>query len=1028
MALYQKVHVSSGFHHRGPRRLDSTSSAPRDFSSDSSQSDDSLSSSLLDATQPQHPSKHHRNYQHINSALEEVNIAPLPSPSKTAENKQRFAISRRATNIPANPVADPILHETESDNLCIPPPPPYHHLDPSPAHALLRKYTPSSDPSTLPSITTTLAPSAPQPRPPAVSMSLPVPACAPSVMVPPSGCEDKQWNYAYSYASSTMAPKSRHEMDDHKTIDSPNHKLTHRPVLTTELQPILQEMKISETNSNHSRQRSLYSGFVTPNPIEIHNELMRLPKLPGPLLIFRTLFADDMDRISSDEYLRKSSKTRKELGYIPIFALPIQCIQLNVDVCLRTALCEMKIVFINNCGKAIKDALFTLPIIGKGTVRNISVCIQNNKTREKQLEEGKRFIETFVVTSDVMDDSFDGIFKRPLNEYIPGLFRFPIEWIGSHDAIEITAQWKQSLHYKDGRYHLNVPLQFAHNILPNNVNLSEIVHINVILNTFVSCVKFGSNSHNLSITDTLHEAKETHLLAIPSEHDIQSKDFHMAYYVETNKVTGCAFISKDNDHGIQHGQGQFVLYINPNTDHKYNNKYDVFGRDIIFLIDRSASMQGSYSKVLQGLTSALDMLHHKDKFGIVCFNETQIYFHGKAEPSQKAKPVQVDLHSIVMRVDGETKQSTTPPIVHDMIAPKCPLFEATAEYIDCAKQFVVNYVPEGGTDIVTPLRWALNMLNNGHKQHRASCHGMPSIPYIVLITDGCDYQEKEILNDIHIELCCQNVRILTFGIGSYCNAHFLTLLSMRSRGWSDHVMYGSDIKNGIESLMQKCQAPVLRDLCIEDDITNNEAIDLYPSNGAIPDLYIDGAPIIVYGTYRNDELMQILMETNHTIRVSGVSVNGEPKIYEFKVNYDAFMSHTLSMPIHEIGLKPQINALMAKHWLHNALDTKQMIVALCVKYKTCLSSYVSMLCCECRDKDEKYNLDINALLSSQTHRNVTKIGVINQDCVGVYDTEINNFNICGGILNSIGQLIDDDIHKSTMTCCAPDCCKCCCLL
>ena len=450
-------------------------------------------------------------------------------------------------------------------------------------------------------------------------------------------------------------------------------------------------METSETQ-NHIKKPSLYTGFVTPNPIELHNDLMRQPKLSGPVLLYRTSF--------------DNNKVVKELGYIPIFALPIQSIVINVDICLETAFIEMNVIFINNCGKEIKDALFALPMID-GTVSNISACIGNHNN-----DDNERYIETFLVDSeDVLNDDeddddndiYDGIFSETLDDYICDLFRLPIPLIDAHDSkITMSCKWQQRLTYNEGRYHLTVPLKFGHNVLPNNVNLNEIIHINVVLNSFLSSIRFGSNTHNLIIDKTLNNSKQTHLTALCCEHNIESKDFHIAYYIETNKITGTAYIDPEDEH--------FILYINPITDSKYiennNIKNNVFGRDIIFLMDRSGSMAGSsHSKGIQALNNALDMLSYpkyNDKFGIVCFNETQIYFHGIG---QTKSPKQIDITSIKIihneneendDIDNDQKEG-----YNDYVPPKCPLFEANKHYIENAKQFVVNYSPQGGTDIGT---------------------------------------------------------------------------------------------------------------------------------------------------------------------------------------------------------------------------------------------------------------------------------------------------------------------------------------
>eukprot|EP01084_Bolivina_argentea_P163434 284329_1 len=126
---------------------------------------------------------------------------------------------------------------------------------------------------------------------------------------------------------------------------------------------------------------------ITSNPIEMQNYLMRTPKWNGPLLIYRNEFNNEI--------------TTKKLGYIPIFALPIQSIVINIEISGEIAFIEMDIIFINNCSKQIKNALFVLPIIN-GTVTNVSACIDNNKLGENHC---KKYIETFLINPNVLNNN-----------------------------------------------------------------------------------------------------------------------------------------------------------------------------------------------------------------------------------------------------------------------------------------------------------------------------------------------------------------------------------------------------------------------------------------------------------------------------------------------------------------------------------------------------------------------------------------------------------------------------------------------
>ena len=718
---------------------------------------------------------------------------------------------------------------------------------------------------------------------------------------------------------------------------------------------------ISEQRYQHIPQPpSLYTGFVTPVPIEVHNDLMSQPKLIGPALLYRT-----------------THKIDENYGHIPIYALPIQSVEIKVDICLETAYIQMHIIFINNVGDNIKNALFTLPMID-GTVSKISACIGNHDVND----ENRRVIKTQMVNSEKVkhkkdNDVYDDIFSVALDDYICDLFRLPIPQINEDEStIRVHSEWQQTLEYNEGRYHLNIPLRFAQSVLPNNVNLNEIIHINVVLNSLLSPIRFGSNSHNLVINQ--HTSKQIHLTAFCCENDIESKDFHLAYYTETSTISGSAYVDEENQ--------EFLLYINPitNSDSQYmhRNSGNVFGRDIIFLVDRSGSMNGSsHSKVIQALNNALDMLSYSkynDTFGIVMFNEMSLYFHGGTN---------------IMECDEQNGFKETMP-------PKYPLFPANPYYIENAKRFAVSHHAEGGTNFVDPLKWSLSTLNDIYCQKRANSNSVRSIPFIVLITDGSDLQEKEIINHIVQNSDYHHIRILTFGIGKYCNASFLNLLSLMNRGWHDHVLYAGDIKNRMKSLIQKCYAPILKDLFIEDGISNDRDIELYPSR--LSDIFLCGKPIVVSGKYQNNKLPMILSQTNGTIRVSGICVDGQLKIYEFKKN--RVQRDHFSVPLHTICAIKRLNEMTSTYWWNHKRRLKDEIIEMSMK-ENISSIFSSIVCYECDHKEDAAALNLK-------DKEITIIGSMN-DLFG--DNKIHHDK--SGILESIGQIIDDDLKHRNRNCC-----------
>ena len=83
---------------------------------------------------------------------------------------------------------------------------------------------------------------------------------------------------------------------------------------------------------------------------------------------------------------------------------------------------------------------------------------------------------------------------------------------------------------------------------------------------------------------------------------------------------------------------------------------------------------------------------------------------------------------------------------------------------------------------------------------------------------------------------CKNTRVLTFGIGTYCNWYFLKMLAEIGRGFDDVVVYRENIYRKMTRLLERASVPVLTN--IELDMPGLDEVELYPF--PIPDLFLNG--------------------------------------------------------------------------------------------------------------------------------------------------------------------------------------------
>ena len=80
----------------------------------------------------------------------------------------------------------------------------------------------------------------------------------------------------------------------------------------------------------------------------------------------------------------------------------------------------------------------------------------------------------------------------------------------------------------------------------------------------------------------------------------------------------------------------------------------------------------------------------------------------------------------------------------------------------------------------------------------------------MLLTDGAVPDEMEIVASV--AAMDRNVtRVLTFGIGSFCNEYFLKMLSSKTRGWHSGCIYPHDLFPKISIMMDRAKTLILTD-------------------------------------------------------------------------------------------------------------------------------------------------------------------------------------------------------------------------
>jgi Ca-activated chloride channel homolog len=248
--------------------------------------------------------------------------------------------------------------------------------------------------------------------------------------------------------------------------------------------------------------------------------------------------------------------------------------------------------------------------------------------------------------------------------------------------------------------------------------------------------------------------------------------------------TALTVLPDDDEQG-----GTFALTVLPPA-----NEPPRRGRDVVLVLDRSGSM-GGWKMVAARRAAAriVDTLSGDDRFAVLAFDY----------------------------------QMETPPGLPETLT------EATDRNRFRAVEFLAGLGARGGTEMLSPLRRAANLLQEVTARDRV----------LVLVTDGQIGNEDQILSELTPKLT--GVRVHTVGIDRAVNEGFLQRLA-GSQGRCELVESEDRLDEAMHNIHRRIGAPLVTDLQVTPDGLAADLTTLAPT--PFPDLY-PGAPVVVMGRF-----------------------------------------------------------------------------------------------------------------------------------------------------------------------------------
>ncbi|KAK3287496.1 hypothetical protein CYMTET_4995 [Cymbomonas tetramitiformis] len=506
-------------------------------------------------------------------------------------------------------------------------------------------------------------------------------------------------------------------------------------------------------------------------------------------------------------------------------------------------------------GKNAKRATFMLPLSEQVQVTDVEVHV------------GDAFYGTLVVDKQEELGADEMGFRpgaRPQAPSDGSYFSLPIPQIKRKQHIRVTARWLQDLTFHEGYYYMHLPT-----VLPQSVvsrSESSIINVSCVVNT-------GTAEH-------VHYTCSEHAYMVDRQgpgqlvmHTDRARiwlnyHYHLGYQVWSEGILASLNVQRPHPSAPSfpgdEGKGTFCLTVSPPAPLLVQS----FARSVV-RYDISRSMTGDpLEGAKRAVCHAIGRLNAYDQLNVVAYDDKHTFF---SDPSRHT-----------------------------------PLIQATPQTVHHAIQWVTSLQVGGLTDIFTPFKRAIELLQQASQ----------GVPYIFLITDGSVKNERQIcrfLTDVtQRDGVHRTPRVSTFGIGEYCNHYFMKQLATIGRGLCGSALSSQCIELQMQSMLTAMAHPVLTEIML--GISGlPEGCEMYPY--PTPDLFC-GHPIVVSGKFRG--------EFPPTAILAGNLPSGSQH------QQTVYTTTAATMPLDMVFVRQRMDMLMAAAWVEDDAALRQQVIQMSI--------------------------------------------------------------------------------------------------
>jgi Ca-activated chloride channel homolog len=381
--------------------------------------------------------------------------------------------------------------------------------------------------------------------------------------------------------------------------------------------------------------------------------------------------------------------------------------------------------------------------------------------------------------------------------------------------------------------------------------------------------------------------------------EIMDRDFILRWRLADDTVRSKFLVYKDSKKNVDGETGSANCYgmlslVPPRADDMVRPN-----RDVLFVIDRSGSMQGlKMLSAARACSFLINTLGPDDRFAIQIFDD------------------QIDWLQ-----DGSGER----------------FFDADEEGLVRADDFLRGVEARGGTALYEALVDAIAVMSKRQSTNLR-------LPIIVMLTDGEISNEPVVYK--HIQNCVGDIRLFTVGIDTAVNDAFLRRLAGLGGGTASFVAPGEQLENALTQVGREIGTPLVRNLIVEDINCGLDQTSFAP--GRLADLF-EGRAVNLFFRMDANRLKNL---AKAKIRVRGKYEDGQ----DFVSDVTAQATQVEALP--QLWARAHVAELEDRYRVARAVDQtalKKQIVSLAIEHSL-LSKFTAFVAV---DQSEIVNADGN---------------------------------------------------------------------